>query len=276
MTMQAGTTKNKIDPKGSANKAKTVTPTPSDTKVLERPTSKTYTLCNGSLGDYLIPVRSTSGLKNERGLKRGIRFIKGAQHIFVDEQGDVGGVSLMPIIFARGRFYTNDPLLMEYLDTTELNAENGGKIFKEVNEERDAQEAIDSRKLIYDAVHMATSSLKIGEVRTLARALKMKNVTTSKDSVVRFWLINFAENNPQEFMEMHQSPLPKVVELAQRGLETGFIIIQNRRDVAWRGGNVFYTIPLGFDNIPVESIANFLLTDDGATVAKALAEMLEK
>ena len=241
----------------------------------EFPVSKTYELCNGSLGDYLIPLNSMSGVKNERGIQRKIRFIAGATSIFVDEQGDVSGVSLLPIVFARGRFFTKDPLLMEYLDSTLLNTQNGGNIYKEVNAERDAQESINTRKLVYDAVHMATSSLKIEEVKTLARALKMRNVSTSKDSVIRLWLIEFAEKNPKEFMSMHQSPLPKVIELAQRGIESQFIVIQNKRDVAWRGGNVFYTIPMGYENIPIESIANFLLTKDGASVAKALAEMLE-
>lgn len=238
---------------------------------------KTYVLTGGNFATTNIKCEAMSeATKNN--LRRKIRYIEGATSVFVDEQGDVAGMQLLPITFERGRKLVKDPLLMQFLDLHPNNAANGGNIYKELNPEADAKRSVESRKAEAEAVHMALTSMKIGDLKAVARAFGVRNVSKLSDWEIREAMADNARSNPRRFIEMTRSELPKAIEAASLAIEQGIImLINNGTQVAWSsGGNSFLTIQIGWEDAKIEFIANWLLTSEGATVLETIEKSIKR
>lgn len=266
--------------KKGAPKAKQSAPSaqlPENLSKVEQPKAKKYVVLSGSQATQIIQHECISNMIDpETKTKIRIRYLPGASTIIAADQGNIEGHKVEAIVMDRGTLIVTDPLKMQFMDASDRNVANGGNIFKEDNPAKDASERLVRRRFVAKAVSMASEGLSDAKISAIARSLGMRNVSSVDPDIVRDWCIDFAENQPEVFTDMVDSPLPAAISSISVAIEEGFVVLRNNNsEVAWANGGTFLPIPPGFEENRMDFIARYLLTD-GVEVLKTIDGLIKK
>lgn len=239
--------------------------------------NKTYKLTkNKAPLSYSIPSRNTKRksllwFDEETGTNRALRYSKNQKSIFEDEQD--GNVILEPIVFQDGLLFVpkENQILQKFL----AHHPGLGKMFVEVDKEKDASADVSNLDLSLDA-QLAAKELDIEMLETIARVvigLRVDNLTSSElKRDVRL----FAKKYPKDFMESMNDPLLRLQNKCAKFFSENILILKNKKDVYYNitgNKNKLLTVPYGED--PLFILASFLQSDEGLEVLRILESKLD-
>jgi hypothetical protein len=223
---------------------------------------------------YMLNSRNTRRapllyFDEEKGINRPLRYARNQKSPFEDEQDD--NAILEPIVFEDGFLSVpkNNPVLQKF-----LSLHPGiGKIYEEVNTEKDASKEVASLDSQLDA-EIAAKELEIDMIENIARLLMGSTVDKLTSSELRRDVRLYARQNPIEFLEMIDDPMVRLQGLAKKALDSKILTLRNGdRDVFFNlKNNKKKMITVPFDETATSAIAAFLQSDEGVEIMK----MLEK
>lgn len=132
-------------------------------------------------------------------------------------------------------FLRNSPECMGSPSGRYVDGENGEKkqvlvYFKEINEAKDAQVALDSRKISIDAQKKALE-LKGLELEEMASLI---GIFSKDEEILTLKVLDYAHNRPTDFLSLYDDPSRKVKALVSKGLHTT-VLTQDGKLIKWEG-----------------------------------------
>ena len=212
------------------------------------------------------------------GYNRAIKHCPNEKSIFQDEQSDYA--IIVPVIFESGYFETKptEVQTQKFLDSHPDNKINGGGLFEEVNDEKEAQDDISKEELVIDIKNAIRDKEKekdgIFALESLTAVLK-GSVATVKDmtkSEMKREIYRFVDENPYRFandkgvVTIFDDETVNRKYLTLRAISDGVITVSsNNRSVTWANDkSVIINVPLGIK--PVDHFSAYLATDEGMLV----------
>lgn len=238
--------------------------------------SRTYVLKRKDAPlSLMIPSKGTTRkplLYFDGKTNRQLRYSPNQPSPFIDEQD--GNVVLEPIVFEDGMLHVpeSNPILQQFLYYHPGN----GRIFEELDSERDAQRDLEYLDVEVDAL-IAAKSMELTMMETVARiglgiqADKKTSAELKRDVIV------FAKKQPLRFMEILNDPLLKVQDIVARAFEQQILKMKNKnRDIYFNfpdNKSKFMTIPFGEHRI--STVSKYLQSDEGIETLKLLERHVE-
>ncbi len=225
---------------------------------------------------FMLPTRHThrqSLLHFDGKTNRALRFASNQKSFFEDEQD--GNAILEPIIFEDGSLSVRktDILRQEFLAIHPLN----GKVFEEVNTERDAQAELDEMKEQLEAQVMA-KDMSIDVLEAIGRVMLGLHVDKMSSAEIRRDVLLFAERYPEDFMEVANDPKLQLENTSARLFQKGWLRRRNKdRDVYFNiPGNKrrMFTVPLNEDYI--KATCGYFKTNEGMEAYEMFLKLLEE
>ena len=231
---------------------------------------KVYTIVKGGKVWHKIRQENLTYFDESKGYPRAIKYYSNENTPFVDEQSGDG--IREQIVFENGMLqvpYTK-PNLAKYLDCHPDNIANGGKVFKIVVAEINAEKEVDKEFLLFEAVGLIKNK-SIDELIPVALTLGI-NISQSNMEIKRELLID-AKKNPERFISMFDNPVVDVKSNVLTALD--FQIIKKTTDgMFWFDNNrLICATPMGQDT--VEVFTRFCLTDKGNDVYEEIKKQLD-
>lgn len=250
--------------------------------------AKSYRLADDRSGEvFLLKVGRDMNLlvfDKTKGYNRAIRHCPNEKSIFVDEQSDHALVDT--IIFEKGYLdvESNQQVTQKFLDTHPSNIANGGNIFEEVDEEKDAMSYVDEEDLKHSirsvVIEKANEANGIYALEMVASVLTGSLDETRKMTTGEMKRIIYQEidDNPSYFLSetgevnIFDDDQMQRKYLTLRALKDGILKkSQNGRAMYWvKGDKKIVTAPVGIEL--VEFFTDFLSSDDGILVAEEIAK----
>jgi hypothetical protein len=214
---------------------------------------------------------------------RPIRHCRNEKSIFIEEQSE--HALLDPIIFRTGllKVPATEMVTQKFLDTHPDNVANGGYVFEEIDDEKNAAESLEREDLVLDLKQAVREKMKkdagIYELQAAVSVLKSSTALASKmtGSELRRELYQAIEANPYKFLdEKGNASLfdekTKRNHLALVALATGEIITSaDGRSLLWADTKaVISHIPAG--RKPTEHLQEYLTTDEGILVLEEISK----
>jgi hypothetical protein len=202
---------------------------------------------------------------------RALRYSPNQKSPFEDEQDKQ--VILAPIIFEDGflRVPKTNPVLQYFL---EIHPENG-KVFEEVDNERDAEKDLETFNYEVDAL-IAAKQLELMELERVGRVVLGKDVTRMSTAELKRDVLVYARNNPKEFLSTLNDPMTDVKASVALMFDKGLLGYRGGKDVHFNLPNNkkrMLTVPFGEDRDYI--VASYLQSDEGLESFKLLEPMLE-
>ncbi len=226
---------------------------------------------------FMLPTRNTKRFPllyfdEELGINKPLRYSRNQKTPFEDEQD--GSAIIEPIIFEDGFLSVprNNPVLQEFLHYHPMN----GIRFVEVDEEKDAQEELDSINQELDALAEARA-LSIEQLETMTRVLFGKDPSRLTTAELKRDILIFAKREPYAFMNSLTDPNLKLSSNVQTFFDDKLLAFRNNnKDVYFNlpsNKKRMLTIPFGED--PMHVVSSYLQSDDGIEILKMLENQLE-
>jgi hypothetical protein len=202
---------------------------------------------------------------------RALRYSPNQKSPFEDEQDKQ--VILTPIIFENGflKVPKNNPVLQYFL---QLHPENG-KVFEEINNERDAEKDLETFNYEVDAL-IAAKQLELVELERIGRVILGKDVTRISTPELRRDILVYARQNPREFLDALNDPMTNVKSTIALMFDKGLLGYRGGKDVHFNLPNNkkrMLTVPYGEDRDYI--VASYMQSDEGLESFKLLEPMLE-
>ena len=236
---------------------------------------KTYRLKRGMAPlSFMLPSRNSHRhplLHFDGKSNRALRYSPNQKSPFEDEQDKQ--VILEPIIFEDGflRVPKTNPVLQYFL---EIHPENG-KVFEEVNSERDAEKDLEKFNYEVDAL-IAAKQLELIELETIGRVVLGKDVTKMSTAELKRDVLVYARNNPKEFLNTLNDPMTNMKAKVSLMFDKAILGYRSGKDVHFNLPNNkkrMLTVPYGEDRDYI--VASYLQSDEGLESFKILEPMLE-
>lgn len=241
------------------------------------PIDRTYKLLrNAAPLSFMLPARSTRKhpllwFDEENGVNRPLRYAVNQRTPFEDEQDD--NAIIEPIVFENGFLSVakNNPVLQKFLFHHPMN----GKVFIEVDKERDAQAALENMEIEMEAL-LEVKSMGVDQMETVARVLFGKNTSLMTTSELKRDIFIYARRNPKEFLAVLTDPELKLHSKIQRFFDEKLLVFKNgKKDVFFNTASLkkkMVTIP--FDSDPTSIVISYLKSEDGMDSLKMLESNL--
>jgi hypothetical protein len=202
---------------------------------------------------------------------RALRYSPNQKSPFEDEQDKQ--VILTPIIFENGflKVPKNNPVLQYFL---QLHPENG-KVFEEINNERDAEKDLETFNYEVDAL-IAAKQLELVELERIGRVILGKDVTRISTPELRRDILVYARQNPREFLDALNDPMTNVKATIALMFDKGLLGYRAGKDVHFNlptNKKRMLTVPYGEDRDYI--VASYMQSDEGLEAFKLLEPMLE-
>ena len=208
----------------------------------------------------------------DKGVNRSLRYARNQKTPFEDEQDD--NAILEPVVFEDGflRVSKNNPVLQWFLSLHP----GFGKVFEEVNTEKDAVQDVYNMDVELDA-EIAAREMSIDVAESIARVIMGSDVSRMTSAEIKRDIRMYSRRNPVEFLEMLDDPMIKLQSLSQKALDERILILKNKgRDVYFNlKDNKKKMITVPFEEKPVTAIAAYLQTDEGIEVMSMLEKKLK-
>lgn len=232
--------------------------------------ARVYEIPSGGGIAFMIPQSGVTVYDEEKDSVREIRYCPNEPSIWVDEQSS--NARRESIVFRDGRIIVprEKPNLRKFLDKHPDNIVNGGLVFKQMDESKDAETKLNEEMNQFEAVSM----LKNSDVEdVLAVALFFKVNIDRKMSEVRYDLLQIAKKNPDKFIQSFDDPSVKMKALLRQAKD--YQVIKLAKDsVRWFDSNsMIVSVPHGQD--PEDIMVRFCLTEKGASVVAEIEKQLD-
>lgn len=234
--------------------------------------NKVYKLVNGTPLSYSLAARNHPRFplmwfdekKNEN---RALRYAINQKSPFEDEQD--GNAILEPIMFEDGFLSVprTNPALQAFLHYHPLN----GRIFVEVDDEKDAAEEVYDLDLEIDAL-VEARKLSLEQLETLTRVMFGKDPSTISTSELKRDMLVFAKNDPQGFLTTLNDPELQFQAKIRLMFENKLLTSRNNDKEIWFStpSNKKKMLSVPFGENPYDMVAHFLSSDDGLDSLKML------
>lgn len=254
-------------------------------KTTPKPVDKEYRL-SGDIGplSFIIKVGGKGNLLiyDEKAQEnRAIRHCRNERSIFIDEQSD--NAVLDPIVIEKGYLkvpYT-EVSTQKFLDAHPDNEANGGHLFYEVDEDREAEDALKREDLVLQLKNEVIEAQKtdkgIFQMEALVAVLKGSSATAAKltTNQLRREIFLEIDNNPFRFSNGEGKSELFGPDVTRRHLALSCMasnIIRTSgdgRQIIWsHSGETITNVPAGVK--PTEHLFEFLETDDGILVLEEM------
>lgn len=202
---------------------------------------------------------------------RALRYSPNQKSPFEDEQDKQ--VILEPIVFVDGllRVPKTNPVLQYFL---EIHPENG-KVFEEVDNERDAEKELENFNYEVDAL-IAAKQLDMLELERIGRVVLGKDVTRMSTAELKRDVLVYARKSPKDFLSTLNDPMTNVKASVALMFDKGLLGYRGGKDVHFNLPNNkkrMLTVPYGEDRDYI--VASYLQSDEGLESFKLLEPMLE-
>lgn len=223
---------------------------------------------------FMLPSRNSHRhplLHFDGSSNRALRYSPNQKSPFEDEQDKQ--VILTPIIFENGflKVPKNNPVLQYFL---QLHPENG-KVFEEINNERDAEKDLETFNYEVDAL-IAAKQLELVELERIGRVILGKDVTRISTPELRRDILVYARQNPREFLDALNDPMTNVKATIALMFDKGLLGYRAGKDVHFNlptNKKRMLTVPYGEDRDYI--VASYMQSDEGLEAFKLLEPMLE-
>jgi hypothetical protein len=203
---------------------------------------------------------------------RPLRYSSNQKSPFEDEQD--GNAILEPVIFEDGflRVPATNPVLQEFLSLHPGN----GRLFEEVDLEKDAQSDVEIINLEVDAM-VAARDLDLSTMEKVARISLGRNAESMTSAELKRDIMIFAKTNPKGFLETINDPILELQDKVAKMFDQKLLSLRNKnRDVYFNlEGNKkkMLTVPYGEDS--QSAVISYLITEEGEEVLKILGNKLK-
>lgn len=202
--------------------------------------------------------------KNEN---RALRYAINQKSPFEDEQD--GNAIIEPIMFEDGFLSVprTNPALQAFLHYHPLN----GRIFVEVDDEKDAVYEVESLDLEIDAL-VEARKLSLQQLETLTRVMFGKDPSTISTAELKRDILVFAKNDPRGFLTVLNDPELQFQDKIRVFFGEKLLGMRNNDKEVWfntpTNKKKMVSIPYGED--PYDIVAGFLQSDEGIDALKML------
>jgi hypothetical protein len=240
------------------------------------PVDKVYKLKLGTPLSYTLASRNSSlfpllWYDEKNNINRSLRYAVNQKSPFEDEQDN--NVILEPIVFEDGflRVPKTNPILQAFLHYHPGN----GRVFEEVDKEKDAKAEVEDLNIELDAL-LAARQLSIEQVEMMTRVLFDRDPSYVTTSELRRDILVFAKNNPKEFLQIMNDPELNYQAKIKTFFENKLLVFRNGDKEIWfntaSNKKKMCSIPYGTD--PYEFAGLYLKSDDGLDYLKMLETFL--
>lgn len=208
----------------------------------------------------------------DKGYNRELRYARNQAEIFVDAQDNNAIVE--PIIFEDGLLNVpeNNPILQKFL----FHHPGYGKVFTEVDNEKNAEEELSLMDLEDDAI-AAAREMTIEQMEAFYRVAFSKDASTVTTAEMKRDIRVYAKRDPEGFLSVVSDPNTELQSTIAVFFEQKLLAYRNnQKDVHFNlpdNKKRMMTIPYG--EKPLQAIAQFFKTDEGMEIQKFLEKQLE-
>jgi hypothetical protein len=236
------------------------------------PLNKVYRLINQSPISYTLPSRNhprypLMWYDEKNNVNRALRYAVNQKSPFEDEQD--GNAILEPIVFEDGLLNVpkTNPVLQQFLYYHPLN----GKVFTEVDKEKDASKEVSELNIEVDAL-IEARQLTVDQVEMVSRVMFGKDPSAISTAELRRDILVFAKNNPEDFLNIINDPELKFYAKIHMFFDNGLLVLKNNDKEVWFNTSTnkkkMMSVPFGDD--PREAAAQYLKSDEGLDSLKML------
>jgi|TARA_R110000822_G_scaffold71028_1_gene171305 hypothetical protein len=220
---------------------------------------------------YMLPQKGITVYDSDKDTVREMRYCPNEPSIWADEQGD--NARKETVAFREGKLFApkDKPNMRKFLDLHPMNMANGGKVFKQVDKKKDAQNELQKEFLLNDAIAMVRDK-DINELLPIALYFGV-NINTAVTEI-RYNLLNIAKRKTQEFIQSFDSPQVQVRSTVQQAKDYQIINITEAGCYWFDSNKLIVSTPVGQDSIDV--MVRFCLTEKGASVLSTLEDRLDR
>ena len=204
---------------------------------------------------------------------RALRYAINQKSPFEDEQD--GNAIIEPIMFEDGFLSVprTNPALQAFLHYHPLN----GRVFVEVDEEKDAAYEVESFDLEIDAL-IEARKLSLEQIETLTRVMFGKDPSTISTAELKRDILVFAKNDPRGFLATLNDPELQFQAKVRKFFEEKLLALRNGDKEVWfntpTNKKKMVSVPFGED--PYDIAGYFLSSDDGIDSLKMLEANLHQ
>lgn len=238
---------------------------------------RTYRLLKGSPLSYTLQSRNNPRnplmwFDEKNNINRVLRYAINQKSPFEDEQD--GNAVVNPIIFEDGLLFVpkNNPVLQEFLYYHPMN----GRVFEEVDKERDANQQIENLNAEVDAL-IEAKNLSIDQMEMLVRVVFGKDPALLTTAEMKRDILVFAKKSPKDFIEYCNDPELKYEAKIRKFFSDGLLNLRNGNKEIWvktmHSKKKMCSIPYGSD--PYSTAGNYLKGDEGIEILKMLDAIIE-
>lgn len=203
---------------------------------------------------------------------RPLRYARNQKSPFEDEQD--GSAILEPIVFVDGALNVpkTNPVLQKFLEYHPGN----GKIFEEVNTERDASAQFEKLTAEIDA-QLAARELSLDMLEAVARVLLGGKIDKMSTAELKRDVLVYARTYPEKFMEMLNDPMLTLQNTCAKFFDQDLLKLKNRgKDIYFNletNKKKILTVPYGENYLYI--LASHLKSDDGIETLRLLESHLD-
>jgi hypothetical protein len=159
-------------------------------------------------------------------------------------------------------------LLGKFLDLHPLN----GEVFRELNEEKEANDDIETLNIELDA-QIAAREMKLETMESVGRLLYGPSVDNMTTPELKRDILLYARRYPVQFLEMVNDPDLEDSAMASKALSAGLFAMRNNNREIWFNmtGNKRKLMNIQPGDDPVSVLTNFFESEEG----KPIAEMVQ-
>lgn len=220
---------------------------------------------------YMLPQKGITVYDSEKDTVREMRYCPNEPSIWADEQGEKARKET--VCFRDGKLFVpkDKPNLRMFMDMHPMNMGNGGKIFRQVDKKKDAENELAREFKLNEAISMVRDK-DINELLPIALYFGV-NINTAVTEI-RYNLLNIAKKKTQEFIQSFDSPQVQVRSTVQQAKDYQLINLKNDGCYWFDSNALIVSVPVGQDSMDV--MVRFCLTEKGASVLSNLEERLDK
>tara|TARA_R100000908_G_scaffold64852_1_gene50306 strand:+ start:1502 stop:2341 length:840 start_codon:yes stop_codon:yes gene_type:complete len=220
---------------------------------------------------YMLPQKGITVYDAEKDTVREMRYCPNEPSIWADEQGD--NARKETVAFREGKLFVpkDKPNLRQFMDLHPMNMANGGKIFKNVDKKKDAENELKKEFKLTEAVAMVRDK-DINELLPIALYFGV-NINTPV-SEIRYNLLNIAKKKTEEFIQSFDSPQVQVRSTIQQSKDYQIINLKSDGCYWFDTNKLIVSVPVGQDSMDV--MVRFCLTEKGSPVLSTIEERLDR
>ena len=220
---------------------------------------------------YMLPQKGITVYDSDKDTVREMRYCPNEPSIWADEQGD--NARKETVAFREGKLFVpkDKPNLRKFMDLHPFNMTNGGKIFRQIDKKKDAQNELEREFKLNEAITMVRDK-DINELLPIALYF---GVNINKPvTEIRYNLLNIAKKKTQEFIQSFDSPQVQTRSTIQQGKDYQIINVKSDGTYWFDSNRLIVSTPVGQDSMDV--MVRFCLTEKGAPVLSTLEDRLDR